>query len=135
MTVTAGGTLLLGSVRAQAALALAPSLDSDPPVHADLVDAIDPPALMLIWADPWLEPHTFGTGLWFANLEVLCIASRVEPGPGVEKLEELVGYTVGRLQDDDYPWPAANVQAPRVFTINNLPLLGARVAYRVPVTI
>ena len=135
MSVTTSGALRLSEVRARAAAALEPATDDDPPVLVNLVDAVQPPALMLVWADPWLEPHSFGTGLWFANLEVLCIASRVEPGPGVDTLEQLVGYTIERLQDDPYPWPAANVQAPRVFQINNLNLLAARVAYRVPTTI
>ena len=125
--------LRLTEVRAQAATALAQASADDPVVHVDLVDAVDPPALMLVWADPWV---TFETPcLWWANLVVLCLASRVEPGPGVEKLEQLVTYTVERLQADDYPWPVASSQAPRIFTIANIPLLGARVGYRVPIAI
>ena len=37
---------------------LAPVADDDPDVLTSLVDAIEPPALMLGWGDPWLEPDT-----------------------------------------------------------------------------
>ena len=133
--MSSNGTLLLGEVRARAATALAPLTDDDPTVLVNLVDAVQPPALMLEWDDPWLEAETFGRALWFGNLVVLCLAARVQPGPGVEKLEQLAAYTIGRLQADTYPWPVASLQAPRVFTIGNVPLLGARVGYRVPVTV
>jgi hypothetical protein len=132
---SSNGTLKLADVRARAAAALEPAADGDPDVHMDVVDAVQPPALMLFWDDPWLEPKTISTCLWDASMVVLCIASRVEPGPGVAKLEELVAYTVARLIADTYTWPAATLQAPRVFTIGNVPLLGARIIYRVPVTL
>jgi hypothetical protein len=133
--VSTNGALPLGEVRARAALALAPVQDTDPYVLVDVVDAVSPPALMLLWDDPWLEPRTVGRGFWDARLLVLCIASRVEPGPGMAKLEELASYVVGRLRDDSYQWPTAAFQAPRVFTINNVPLLGARISYSVQVTV
>ena len=130
-----GTTLKLTDVRARAAAALAPVAPDDPPVLVDLVDSVDPPAIMLLWADPWLEPQTAGTGFWFARLDAFCIAARVDPGPGVAMLESLVSHTIARMRADEYPWPAATLQAPRVFTIAGVPLLGARVSYRLPVTI
>jgi hypothetical protein len=129
-------TLLLTDVRARAAAALAPATDDDPNVYADLPDAVHPPALFLDWVDPWLEPQTVaGNGWWNARLDVVCIAARVQPGPGVTTLEELVTFAIARLKDDAYPWPAATLQAPRVFTIAGVPYLGARVSYRLPVTV
>lgn len=128
-------TLVLGDVRSQAAAALAPASDDDPTVLVDVVDSVEPPALMLLWVDPWLEPQTSGVGFWYGRLDVLCIAARLEPGPGVAMLEALVSYTISRLRADNYPWPVATLQAPRVFTIAGVPLLGARVSYRLPVTI
>ena len=137
---TAVGVLRLIDVRARAAAALEPELDDDPAVLVNLVDAVQPPALMLDWDDPWLTVGldgrpVMGPCTWEASLSVICFGSRVEPGPGVEQLEQLVTYTINRLRADDYPWPVATVQSPRVFTIANIPLLGARVGYRVPVTI
>jgi hypothetical protein len=101
----------------------------------DLVDAVEPPAVMLIWDDPWLTPATIGIGYWDANITFLCLSGRVEPGPGIEALETLVNYVVDRLTADAYTWPISRSQAPRVFTIGNIPLLGARLTCRVPVAI
>ena len=125
----------LTEVRARAAEALAPATDYDPEVHIDVVDSLTPPALVLIWDDPWLTPGTFGPGQFEAQLTVLAIASRIEPGPGVSMLEELAVHTISRLRDDSYQWPQASSQAPRLFEIGGLPYLGARITYRVPVSV
>ena len=127
------GLLPLTEVRPRAAAALAPASDDDPEVHSEVVDSLTPPALVLVWDDPWLTPSSFGPGLFDAQLTVLAVASRVMPGPGVSRLEELISYTITRLRDDDYQWPQASSQAPRIFEIGGLPFLGARVTYRVPV--
>ena len=127
----------LFEVRAKAAEALAPTTPNAPAVLVNLVDAIEPPALMLTWGDPWLTPRTLGmaSGHWDAQLEVLCLAARLEPGAGVETLEALVAYAITRMDADPYSWPVATSQAPRVFEIGGLPLLGARLTYRVAVAI
>jgi hypothetical protein len=134
MPVTAGA-MTLTEVRAMAAQALAGDVDGDPDVFTDVVDAVQPPALILGYDDPWLEPQTMGACLWDCRLQIIAIASRVEPGPGMEALEQLVAYVATRLRADPYSWPAAFVQAPRVFTIGGIPLLGARITYRVKVTL
>jgi len=130
----------LTEVRERAAAALAPATDDDPDVFVDIVDALHPPALLLLWADPWLDAKTVGgmgggRGLWDSWLEILCVASRIEPGPGMTKLEELVAYTLGRLQDDAHTWPPETFYAPRRFDIGGITYLGARMVFRVPVTI
>jgi hypothetical protein len=129
--------LRLGQIRTAAAAALAPAIDGDPVVHLDVVDSVTPPALLLVWDDPWLQPATVAgmNGHYDAQFVVLCIAARLEPGPGVEALEQLVDYTVSRLQADANTWPQATSQAPRVFEIGGVPYLGARLIYRVPVQI
>lgn len=134
-TPAATGAMILTDIRARAAAALAPIDDTDPAVMVDMVDAVNPPALILSYTDPWLEPLTMGACLWDCRLEIIAIASRIEPGPGMEMLEQIVSYTAARLQADTYSWPAASVQAPRVFTIGGVPLLGARITYRVKVTL
>ena len=127
--------LPLTGVRAAAAAALAPATEGDPAVLPDLVDAVEPPALMLEWADPWVTMRTVGGNLGYfeAQLNVLCFAGRIEPGPGIEALEWLIGYTLERFQADAYSWPLSASQAPRVFRIGDIPLLGARLSFRVPI--
>jgi hypothetical protein len=124
----------LTDLRARAAAALAPVTDDDPAVFLDVVDALTPPAILLVWGDPWLTPQAL-RGWFDAQLEILCVASRVEPGPGITTLETLVTYAITRLRADGYPWPQASSQAPRIFEIAGVPYLGARVVYRVPVAI
>jgi hypothetical protein len=129
--------LLLTEVRARAAAALAPASATDPEVLVDVVDAVTPPALLLVWDDPWLTPATVAgmNGHYDAQFVVLCVAARLEPGPGVETLETLVDYVVSRLHAAPEEWPQATSQAPRVFEIGGVPYLGARLIYRVPVQI
>ena len=137
--MSTNGAFRLTEVRERAAAALAPSSDTDPEVHTDVVDAVTPPALMLLWADPWLNRNVVGartmSGYWDAWLEVLCIASRVEPGPGMTKLEELVSFVIARLQADTYTWPPETFYSPRRFDIGGITYLGARMIFKVPVTI
>jgi hypothetical protein len=133
----------LDEVRARAAVALAPAAETDPDVHAVVVDAVHPPALILTWDDPWLTLQTVGgrtlgmasARLWEARFMVLAIGPRVEPGVGYEQLEALIPYVIDRFAADAYAWPSATLQAPRVFNIGNVPYLGARLTFQVPVTI
>jgi hypothetical protein len=130
--------LALTQVRAAAATALAPADATDPAVHVEVVDSVTPPCLLLVWDDPWLVPQTVASrnGFYNAQFVVLCVAARLEPGPGVEKLEELIDYAITRLHADvANTWPQASSQAPRVFEIGGVPYLGARVVYQVPVSI
>lgn len=136
--------LALTDIRAAAAAALAPATDEDPMVHVEVVDSVTPPALLLLWEDPWLQPGagagpTMGPCLWTARLQILCIAARLEPGPGIAKLEQLVAYTIERMRMDvTHQWPPASALAPRVFEFGRPPTtisyLGARVTYNVPAT-
>lgn len=133
-------TLALTEIRAAAAAALQPIEPDDPPVLVDVVDSVTPPALMLLWEDPWLEAGAglgavMGPCLWTARLMVLCVAGRLEPGPGIATLEQLVSHVFDRLSEDEYPWPIGSPTAPRVFDIGGVPYLGARVTYLVPCSI
>jgi hypothetical protein len=130
--MTAIGALTLTDVRARAAAALAPATDGDPNVHTGYVDAAEPPALILNYEDPWIQPMT--ACLLECRLEVICVGSRVEPEPGLEALEALVTYTLTRMGEDVHSWSLQTVQAPRVFTIGGVPLLGARIAYSIRIT-
>lgn len=118
--------------RAKLAAALAPVIDDDPTVLVNLVDALEPPALMLGWGEPWLEPQT--ACLRTSRLVITVVASRLVPGSGVETLEELIDDTLSRLAVDAGPWPLDSVSGPRVFTIANINYLAARITLRVPIT-
>ena len=124
--------LPLTEVRGAAAAALAPQTEDDPPVLVNLVDAVTPPALMLEWADPWLVTQTVtgAGGLLQATLNVICFAGRLEPGPGVDKLEQLVELVLTRLR-----WPLSAATPPRQFVVNRIPLLGLRLSFQIPVSI
>jgi hypothetical protein len=117
--------------REKLAAVLAPVADDDPDVLTSLVDAVEPPALMLGWGEPWLEPDT--ACLTKGRLVVTCVASRLMPGEGVAQLEALVDHTLGRLRADTAPWPLDSVSGPRVFTIAKTNYLAARVTVRVTI--
>lgn len=117
--------------RDKLAAVLAPVDPDDPDVLADLVDSIEPPALMLGWGEPWLTPDT--PCLRTGRLVITCVAGRLVPGAGVETLESLVDSTLRRLGADTSPWPLDGVSAPRVFTIGAVNYLAARVTVRVPI--
>lgn len=110
---------------------LAPVADTDPEVLVDLVDALEPPALMIGWAEPWLTPDT--ACIQTGRLIVRAVAGRLVPGAGVAMLEELVAYTLGRLAAAAEPWPLESVGSPRVFTIANINYLAANITVRVPI--
>jgi hypothetical protein len=118
--------------RAKLAAALAPVIDDDPTVLVDLVDALEPPALMLGWGEPWLEPQT--ACLRTGRLVITAVAGRLVAGAGIDTLEELIDDTLSRLAVDPGAWPLDNVSGPRVFTIANINYLAARITLRVPIT-
>jgi hypothetical protein len=122
----------LAEARDKLAAVLAPVADTDPDVLSSIVDAIEPPALMLSWGDPWLEPDTvcFMKGL----LVITCVASRLAPGDGIAQLEELVAYTLDRLKGDTGDWPLDTVGGPSMFTLAKTSYLAARITVRVIVT-
>jgi len=117
--------------REKLAAALAPIEDTDPSVLLSLVDALEPPALMLGWGEPWLTPDTvcFQTG----RMVVTAVAGRLEPGAGIETLEQLIVYTLARLRADAGAWPLDAVSGPRLFVVGKTNYLAARITLRVPI--
>jgi hypothetical protein len=118
----------LADARAKLGAALAPTADGDPDVLLSLVDSIEPPALMIGWGDPWLEPGTscFQNG----RMVVTAVAGRLVPGEGVAKLEDLVTYVLARLRADGAAWPLDSVSGPRVFVMAKTSYLAARITVR-----
>lgn len=122
----------LADARTKLAAALAPVADADPTVLVSLVDTIEPPALMLGWGDPWLEPNTSCVAQ--GRLVITAVASRLSPGEGVAKLEDLVAYVLGRLKTDGGAWPLVSVGGPRVFVMARTNYLAVRITVRVSIT-
>jgi hypothetical protein len=120
-------------LRHQAADALQPADETDPVVLTEIVDSLTPPALMVMWDDPWLEPGatrpTMAQCMWRARLRIVCVAWRLEPGSGYDELSELVAYTLGRMRDDGYPWTLDRVSAPTQFDLAGITYLAATVNY------
>lgn len=114
--------------RVKLAAALAPVAADDPDVLVSLVDSIEPPALMLGWGDPWLEPAT--PCLNDGHLVITAVASRMVPGDGVARLEQLIAYVLGRLRVDAESWPLEFVSGPRVFTMAKTNYLAVRITVR-----
>lgn len=134
--MSSNGTLALGEVRAALATVLAPATDDDPVILVDYPDTVTPPALLVVWDDPWLEQaRTMGPVITTANLMILCVGSRVDPGAGIDTLERLVPYVIDRLRAAPQQWPTGTVEAPAQWTISNVNYLAARIGYRVPVTV
>ena len=119
--------------RSKLAAVLAPVEDTDPDVIESLVDAIEPPALMLGWADPMLEPTSVRNDFTTGHLVVTAVAARMAPGEGIAKLEELVNYTIRRIRGDTEQWQLTDVTGPRVFIIAQTNYIAARIAINVTV--
>ena len=137
MTTVAMPTLT--ELRRTALDALAPVDDNDPAILPEIVDSLTPPALMVLWDDPWLEQgvtrQTMSQCMWRARLRVLCIAWRYEPGPAYDKLDELVALVLDRMRSDAHTWTLDRVGAPGVFLVSNIPYLAANVSYWTETTI
>jgi hypothetical protein len=115
--------------RDKLAAVLAPVADTDPFVLTSLVDSISPPALMLGWGEPWLEPEGFCNLL--GRIIVTCVAARLMPGDGIATLESLVDYTLTHVATDQPNWTLETISGPRVFLIAKTNYLACRVQFKV----
>jgi hypothetical protein len=99
------------------------ALDDDWEVHPLPVDSLTPPAFMLEWGDPWSEQssHCFES----ASLDVVCVAGRIEPDPGIETLELMVEAALVAFAHAGIPH--GPVTPPRPFEIAGLTYLAARI--------
>lgn len=126
-------TTSLLDARAKLGAVLAPVADTDPVLHTELVDSLEPPCLMLGWGEPWLTHNN--ARLSDGRLTITCVAGRLVPGAGVETLERLVHDTLSRLLTEGAgAWPMDTVSGPRVFTIGNVNYLAARITVRATIT-
>lgn len=105
------------------------ALDPDWSVHPTAVDAVSPPAFVLGWSDPWTEPSTFRVES--ARLEILLVAGRIDPDPGIETLETMVERSTSALGVAGFRLVTA---APGPIEIGGLRYLAARQTITYPVT-
>lgn len=61
-----------------------------------LPDSVAPPAVLIGWGDPWLVQDTLCG--WVANLEILVVAIRIEPGGQYATIEGLVDVLATALR-------------------------------------
>lgn len=114
--------------RTKLAAVLAPLLDDDPNVLASLADSITPPALMIGWADPWLDQsEVVGGCRTTGHLAVTAVAGRLAPGEGIAVLEGLIAYVRERLRGDPVPWQLESITGPRVFVMAKTNYLAVRI--------
>ena len=113
------------------ALVLPEPAPPDATVHADAVDAVSPPAYLLQWGNPWLLPSTFCAHV--ARLDIVCVAGRIDPAPGIETVEQMIATAINRLRAARLP--EVIVQPPGRFDIGGVAYLAARLSLETKLTI
>jgi hypothetical protein len=106
-------------LRADVADALAPIITATPEwsLHPLPVDAISPPAFLLVWADPWISRRLTACA-YETQLAVRCVSARIDPDPGIETLELMVEQAIAAL--DVARIPVAQLGAPGPLDIGGL---------------
>lgn len=97
--------------------------------HAGPVDAAQPPAYVLEWAEPWLRPASYCQS--YAQLDVLVIAPRLEPEDQYATLEGMVAAAYVALAAVDLA--PAGASAPYPLEVASVSYIGARLHVRQPV--
>jgi hypothetical protein len=123
--------MVLAALRSTVAAALAPSAADDWNTQPGPVDAIEPPAYLLMWSDPWLVPATHCTQT--ARLEVIVVAARVDVDGGHGILEDLVEHAYGALTT--IRMPPVTTARPAPFDVGGVAYLATRLTLSVPVTL
>jgi hypothetical protein len=118
----------LGELRAAVAAALTP-LNADWTVFDAPVDSLEPPAFVLVWADPWLVPETWCQSA--AQLDVVCVPARMEPEANYPTLEAMVAQANTALKT----FPVVQTGTPGPFEVAGVTYLAARILIRQPVAI
>jgi len=87
-------------------------LPADIGVFDSIPDSIAPPSVYVAWSNPWLVSTTFCQ--YVSNLQLICVAARIEPGGQYAVLESMVGEILTVLQtnhiavrDATSPYPLA----------------------------
>ena len=127
------GLTVFGEFRTRVAATLQAAVDAagldDVTVIADVVDAVVPPAYLLVWPqDDWMLPFTHCADTTFLN--VMLIGARFEPSGGIEQIETLVALALPALRGDHLPVPG--VAGPGRYDHGGLAYLAAQIRLSVP---
>lgn len=85
-------------VREEYATLLRNNLPSNVGVFDAIPDSIAPPTVFVTWSNPWLINFTWCD--FVANVQLIVVTQRIEPGGQYGVLEDLVFQLVGILRDN-----------------------------------
>ena len=112
------------SARTELASILTGALPASVAVVDHLPDAIAPPVVLVAWADPWLKLSTLCA--YEAQMEVVCLAQRIEPGGQYERLEAMVSAILPAIKKADY-FTLVDVTSPYPMQVGGVDYLAASV--------
>lgn len=101
-------------------------------VLGDMPDAVQTPALIVAWGNPWLEVQTACN--YRAAAVVICVANRLTPGTGLETLEQMVSFVILSVATT-LRVPVSAVAGPQALDISGVTYLTARVPVVVPINL
>lgn len=97
-------------------------------VYDHVPEAVMPPAVMLIAADPWLEIATLGnTPTFFARYTLECVAAPISNPGSLINLETMIQTILPLIPNT---WQILNVSSPRIRSTNTTDVLAAEVSVR-----
>lgn len=111
------------NARTELAAILTSAMPNEVGVIDHLPDSIAPPVTLVAWADPWLRPSTLCA--YEAQMEVMCLAQRIEPGGQYERLEEMVSLILPAIKGSYFTF--VDVTAPYPMQIGGVDYLAASV--------
>ena len=126
MTAPALPTTRLGQLREKVAAAMGDEIV----VHADVVEALEPPCYLLGWGAPWLD-YMNGCS-YVARPAVICVAGRISAAEGMANLERLLEAATPRLA---LIGPIERVETPSTLDVANITYLTARIILRTTVNL
>lgn len=112
------------TARIELAAILNAALPKETAVIDHLPDSIAPPVALVAWGDPWMKLSTLCA--YEAQMEVMCIAQRIEPGGQFETLEEMVSLILPAIKSADY-FTLVDVTAPYPMQVGGVDYLAASV--------
>lgn len=129
----------LEGLRDAVAGVLEPVDAGDPEVLVDVADAVYPPVLMILPAQPYVTPaiaggtRVMGPCTFTAHVRVRCVASRVDPAPGFRELDRLVAHVLRRMREQT-AWTLGSAGGALAVEMARITYLVADITYDVPVT-